>query len=184
MIRHAAEAGWTPGPLKDALSMWVVSTTCRLRFRRRLTSSAVPGIPRVRECPDPGRSRCGLVQVGPELPRPDGADAVGGVLVLTVTESSVPRMRGVEAPDTGGVPWSGTRPTTGSFKSSPNASACIQKVWGGDARASITVPARTLLDGRLVHAPFYCGNCAAVLHAFQVGLDRLNIERLAFTRSV
>ena len=51
-----------------------------------------------------------------------------------------------------------------------------QKVWVGDARVSITDVERTLLDG--LSMPHYCGDFAEVLHAFEVGMDRLDIERI------
>ena len=74
------------------------------------------------------------------------------VFILTTTESSVPRIRRTEARiPGGGYPV-------------------------GDARVSITDVERTLLDG--FSMPQYCGDFAEVLHAFEVGMDRLDIERI------
>ena len=51
-----------------------------------------------------------------------------------------------------------------------------EKVWVGDARVSLTDLERTLLDG--LSMPQYCGDFAEVLHAFELGLERLNTERI------
>ena len=51
-----------------------------------------------------------------------------------------------------------------------------EKVWVSDARVSVTDLERTLLDG--LSMPQYCGDFAEVLHAFRVGMDRLNMERI------
>ena len=51
-----------------------------------------------------------------------------------------------------------------------------EKVWVGDARVSLTDLERTLLDG--LSMPQYCGDFAEVLHAFELGLKRLNTERI------
>ena len=97
------------------------------------------------------------------------------IFVLTTTEVSVPRMRGAE-----------TRHTEGGFLVGDTTYQFIQvrparffgtkKVWVGDARISITDPERTLLDG--LSMPRYCGDFAEVLHAFQAGMDKLDIKRI------
>ncbi len=52
-----------------------------------------------------------------------------------------------------------------------------EKVWVGDARVSLTDLERTLLDG--LSMPQHCGDFAEVLHAFELGLEQLNTERIA-----
>ncbi len=51
-----------------------------------------------------------------------------------------------------------------------------ERIWVGDARVVMTDLERTLLDG--LSMPQYCGDFAEVLHAFQVAVPRLNIERI------
>ena len=98
------------------------------------------------------------------------------VFVLTTTEGSVPRIRTTEAKrPRGGYP---VRDTTYRFvQVRPERFFGTHKVWVGDGRVSVTDVERTLLDG--LSMPQYCGDFAEVLHAFQVGLDRLDIERIA-----
>ena len=52
----------------------------------------------------------------------------------------------------------------------------IEKVWIGDARVSVTDLERTLLDG--LSMPQHCGDFAEVLHAFRMGVDKLDAERI------
>ncbi len=97
------------------------------------------------------------------------------VFVLTKTETSVPRMRnaGSKRSNRGYL----VRDTTYQFiQVRTKRFFGTQKVWVGDARVSMTDRERTLLDG--LSMPQYCGGFAEVLHAFQVGLDRLDIERI------
>ena len=51
-----------------------------------------------------------------------------------------------------------------------------EKVWIGDARIAITDLERTLLDG--LSMPQYCGDFAEVLHAFEIGIAQLDVERI------
>ncbi len=97
------------------------------------------------------------------------------VFVLTKTETSVPRMRnaGSKRSNRGYL----VRDTTYQFiQVRTKRFFGTQKVWVGDARVSMTDRERTLLDG--LSMPQYCGGYAEVLHAFQVGLGRLDIERI------
>ena len=97
------------------------------------------------------------------------------VFVLTKTETSVPRLRnaGSKRSNRGYL----VRDTTYQFiQVRTKRFFGTQKVWVGDARVSMTDRERTLLDG--LSMPQYCGGFAEVLHAFQVGLDRLDIERI------
>ena len=97
------------------------------------------------------------------------------VIVLTTTESTVPRIRRTEARlPGGGYPVVDT--TYRFVQVRPERFFGTQKVWVGDARISITDVERTLLDG--LSMPQYCGDFAEVLHAFQVVMDRLDIERI------
>ena len=97
------------------------------------------------------------------------------VFVLTTTETSVPRMRG-----------SGSRPSGGYLAGDtvyrfvqvkPERFFGTEQVWIGDARVRITNLERTLLDG--LCRPRLCGDFREVVHAFQTGLARLDIERIA-----
>ena len=98
------------------------------------------------------------------------------VFVLTTTESSVPRIRRTEAKrPRGGYPVGDT--TYRFVQVRPERFFGTQKVWVGDARVSVTDVERTLLDG--LSMPQHCGDFAEVLHAFEVGMDRLDIERIA-----
>ena len=97
------------------------------------------------------------------------------VFVLTKTGTSVPRMRnaGSKRSNRGYL----VRDTTYQFiQVRTKRFFGTQKVWVGDARVSMTDRERTLLDG--LSMPQYCGGFAEVLHAFQVGLARLDIERI------
>ena len=97
------------------------------------------------------------------------------VFVLTKTGTSVPRMRnaGSKRSNRGYL----VRDTTYQFiQVRTKRFFGTQKVWVGDARVSMTDRERTLLDG--LSMPQYCGGFAEVLHAFQVRLARLDIERI------
>ena len=50
------------------------------------------------------------------------------------------------------------------------------RVWVGDVRVRVTDLERTLLDG--LNKPRYCGDFGEVLHAFQLGTERLDVERV------
>jgi len=52
----------------------------------------------------------------------------------------------------------------------------IEEVWVNEAKIKITDPERTLLDGLI--APEYCGDFAEALHAFEVRMPKLNVERI------
>ena len=98
------------------------------------------------------------------------------VFVLTTTESSVPRVRRAEArrPE-GGYPVGDV--TYRFVQVRPARFFGTQEMWIGAARVAITDVERTLLDG--LSMPQHCGDFAEVLDAFQVGMDRLDIERIA-----
>ena len=98
------------------------------------------------------------------------------VFVLTTTETSIPRMRGAGAKHSGGGYLAGDM-TYRFIQVRPERFFGTEKVWIGEARVSITDLERTLLDG--LSMPHYCGDFAEVLHAFQVGMDRLDITRIA-----
>ena len=98
------------------------------------------------------------------------------VFVLSTAENSVPRIRRTEARRPRGGYLVGD--TTYRFvQVRPERFFGIQKVWVGDARVSVTDVERTLLDG--LSMPQHCGDFAEVLHAFQVGIDRLDIKRIS-----
>ena len=97
------------------------------------------------------------------------------VFVLTTTASSVPRVRRSDAKlPQGGYPVGDT--TYRFVQVRPERFFGTQKVWVGEARVSVTDVERTLLDG--LSMPQLCGDFAEILHAFEVGMDRLDIERI------
>ena len=96
--------------------------------------------------------------------------------VLTTSETAVPRARRPGAgPSGGGYPAGDTVYRFIQVKAERFFG--IEQVWIGDARVWITDRERTLLDG--LCRPRYCGDFSEVLHAFQTGLKRLDIARLA-----
>lgn len=98
------------------------------------------------------------------------------MFVLTTTESSIPRVRRAEARlPGGGYPVGDV--TYRFVQVRPERFFGTQEVWIGEARVSITDVERTLLDG--LAKPQHCGDFAEVLHAFQAGMDGLDIERIA-----
>ena len=98
------------------------------------------------------------------------------VFVLTTTEALVPRDRSCNS----GHPWRGCRIggiTYRFIQVRPQRFFGTGRVWVDDARVRITDLERTLLDG--LSKPRYCGDFAEVLHAFEVGVERLDVERIA-----
>ena len=98
------------------------------------------------------------------------------VFVLTTAEATVPRVRRDGSEDPGNGYETGN--TTCRFiQVRPKRFFGTERVWIGDARVAITDLERTLLDG--LSRPQYCGDFAEVLHAFQLAIPRLNVERIA-----
>ena len=99
------------------------------------------------------------------------------IFVLTTTESSVPRKRGIKRED--GF-YRGYRSGNASYKFiqvRPEYFFGTEKILIGNTLVSITDPERTLLDG--LCRPQYCaGNLAETLHAFNVIGDSLNVRRI------
>ncbi len=97
------------------------------------------------------------------------------VLVLTTTETSVPRVRSTKIQRTDrGYPVGETLYQFVQIK--PERFFGTVKVWIGEARVTITDPERTLLDG--LSRPEYCGDFSEVLHAFEVRGSRLDLKRI------
>ena len=95
------------------------------------------------------------------------------VFVTTTTEMSIPRLR--KAKQSGdGYPVADA--IYKFIQVRPERFFGTERVWVGEGRVSITDLERTLLDG--LSMPQYCGDFAEVLHAFEVGSSRLNIERI------
>ena len=95
--------------------------------------------------------------------------------VLTTTEASVPRRRGDKGRKDAGVYF--VRDMVYQFvQVRPERFFGAQNVWVGDARVSVTDLERTLLDGLMM--PQYCGDFGEVLHAFQVGMTQLDLDRI------
>ena len=98
------------------------------------------------------------------------------IFVLTTTESSVPRTRGIKNknfPRNGYLAW-------GTFyrfiQVRPEHLFGTEELWISNTPVSITDPERTLLDS--LCRPQYCGGFAEALHAFNVVGDKLNIKRI------
>lgn len=51
-----------------------------------------------------------------------------------------------------------------------------EKVWIGEGRVIVTDLERTLIDGLLM--PEYCGDFSEVLHAFDVAIEKIDLERI------
>ena len=98
------------------------------------------------------------------------------VFVLTTTESLIPRNRGTYSGGTGGGCSIGGI-TYRFIRVRPQRFFGAARVWVGDARVWITDLERTLLDG--LSMPRYCGDFAEVLHAFELGIDRIDVDRIA-----
>lgn len=97
------------------------------------------------------------------------------VFVLTTTESSVPRMPRAGAAQGSGWPLIGEMAYR-FVQVQPERFFGVERVWVGDARVTVTDRERTLLDG--LARPRYCGGFAEVLHAFDVALPDLDIDRI------
>ena len=98
------------------------------------------------------------------------------VFVLTTTDAWIPR------PKQGRAARSGSGFLAGNtlyrfIQVKPDRFFGGGQRWIGEVRVSITDLERTLLDG--LSMPRYCGGFAEVLHAVQVGMDRLNIELIS-----
>ena len=98
------------------------------------------------------------------------------VFVMTTRGTSIPKLRRDVQEQNGGGYTVGDA-TYRFVQMKRDRFFGVEKVWVGDARVSITDLERTLLDG--LSKPRYCGDFAEVIHAFQVSIDRLDIERIS-----
>ena len=96
------------------------------------------------------------------------------VCVLTTTGTWIPRATGRQGYARGSYAVGDT--TYRFVQTKPDRFFGAAKVWVGDARVSVTDLERTLLDGLAM--PQHCGDFAEVLHAFRVGMARLDTERI------
>lgn len=97
------------------------------------------------------------------------------VFVLTTPEASIPRTRGEKAKEAQkGYTVAGTIYQFIQIK--PERFFGVEKVWIGEARVAITDPERTLIDGLMM--PMYCGDFPEVLHAFEVRMKALDLDRI------
>ena len=96
--------------------------------------------------------------------------------VMTTTETSVPRRRGDKGGKGAGFYFVGDMAAYRFVQVKPERFFGTEKVWIGDARVSITDLERTLLDGLTM--PQYCGDFSEVVHAFQVGIKQLDMDRI------
>ena len=97
------------------------------------------------------------------------------VFVLTTTESSVPRTRRAGPAQDSRWPLIGDAAYR-FIQVQPDRFFGVERVWVGDARVAVTDRERTLLDG--LSMPRRCGGFGEVLHAFDVALPDLDIERI------
>jgi predicted transcriptional regulator of viral defense system len=86
------------------------------------------------------------------------------VFILTTSSHSVPRNSKL-----GGITYQ-------FIKVKPERYFGVQKFWVSDVRVTITDPERTLLDGLM--KPQYCGDFSEVMHAFEVYLPKLKLDRI------
>ncbi len=97
------------------------------------------------------------------------------VFVSTTTQASIPRARREETVGTDqGYQALGTSYRFIQFK--PERYFGVGREWINDAPVWITDLERTLLDALAM--PQYCGGFAEALHAFQLGLVNLDIDRI------
>lgn len=94
------------------------------------------------------------------------------VFILTTSPSNIPRSTTKENNSIYFIGETGYR----FIQVKPERYFGIQKVWMGEAQIMMTDPERTLLDGLM--KPQYCGDFSEVLHAFQVYLPKLNLEKI------
>lgn len=100
----------------------------------------------------------------------------GAIFVLTTTDGSVPRHRN-SAP---GRSQDGYRIGDLDYRFvqvRPNRFFGTERIWVGEARVWVTDLERTLLDGLIM--PRHFGDFTEVLHAFDVGIERMDLERIA-----
>ena len=98
------------------------------------------------------------------------------IFVLTTTESSFPRVRGIKSR---GVSYRGYKSGNASYRFiqvKPEHFFGTEEILIGNTLVSITDMERTLLDG--LCRPQYCGGFEEVLYAFNTTEDRLNIKRI------
>ena len=152
---------------------WIVS----LRRGLHALSSTVPGVTAVHE-----------FEIGTALVEPSAISHWSAlhqhglteqvprvVFVLTTAGATVPRTRaeGSKGAANGFVIGGTTYRFT---QVRPKRFFGTERIWVGDARVVITDLERTLLDG--LSMPEYYGDFSEVLHAFQVAVPRLNMERI------
>ena len=98
------------------------------------------------------------------------------VFVLTTTDVSVPRKRTSDISDgKSGYPVHGT--VYQFIQVQPERYFGTERIWVGDARASITDLERSLLDGLAM--PQHCGGFGEVIHAFGEAIPRLDVGLIA-----
>ena len=98
------------------------------------------------------------------------------IFVLTTTESSVPRVRS-SAPGSSREDYEVRGISYRFVQVKPHRFFGTERVWLADARVWITDLERTLLDGLAM--PRHCGGFAEVLYGFDVGIEQVEIERVA-----
>ncbi len=98
------------------------------------------------------------------------------VFVLTTTDAWIPRPR-TDRVERFGSGFRAGDTTYRFIQVKPDRFFGGGQWWIGEVRVAMTDLERTLLDG--LSMPRYCGGFAEVLHAVQVGMDRLNIELIS-----
>lgn len=91
------------------------------------------------------------------------------VFVLTTAGASTPTSRTKSEYRIGDTPYR-------FIKVLPERFFGTEKIWIGEGRVTITDLERTLIDGLTM--PEYCGDFSEVLHAFEVAIDKINLERI------
>lgn len=98
------------------------------------------------------------------------------IFVLTTTENSVPRKRGIKRKDGFYRGYRSGNATYRFIQVKPEYFFGTEEILIGNTWVSITDQERTLLDG--LCRPQYCGGFAEALYAFNAVGDGLNIKRI------
>ncbi len=174
---YASAVGLTPGYFRQAMhylarSGWIV----RLKNGLYSLSSTVPGVSSLHEY------EIAMVLVKPAAVSHWSAFHHHGltqqiprrVFVLT-TARAVPRLRGRRARSLkDGYPVFKTIYQFVQVK--PDRYFGIEDTWVNEAKIKITDLERTLLDGLMM--PQYCGDFSEVLHAFELSIDKINLDKI------
>lgn len=95
-------------------------------------------------------------------------------IFVSTTAKSVPHLRNKRKDRKVGYPVAGT--LYQFIQTKLERFFGIQDIWVNESRIKMTDPERTLLDGLM--SPDYCGDFSEVLHAFEMGRDKLDLQKI------